>query len=301
MREVLREMPAKVLDGRKMSSDIREELKQRVQQLKERGVTPGIAGVLVGEDPGSVTYMNLKEKASSQVGVGSRMLHLAEGISEDDLITEIERLNGDPGIHGIFVQLPLPSAIDENSILQAVAPQKDVDGFHPISVGKAWLGQQSFLPATPVGIYEMLVRGGYTNLRYKHVVIVNVDNLVGRPLASILAQENIGADVTLCRPDTPALADHTRSADILVVAVNKPRFITADMVKPGVIGIDFGSTYVQDPSTKSGQRVVGDLDFEGLLDKAEALTPVPGGVGPMTVTMLLANTVAAAERQSGAL
>jgi methylenetetrahydrofolate dehydrogenase (NADP+)/methenyltetrahydrofolate cyclohydrolase len=166
-------------------------------------------------------------------------------------------------------------------------------------VGKAWLGQQSFLPATPVGIYEMLVRGGYTNLRYRHVVIVNVDNLVGRPLASILVQEDVGADVTLCRPDTPVLADHTRNADILVVAVNKPRFITDDMVKPGVIGIDFGSTYVQDPSTKSGQRVVGDLDFEGLLDKAEALTPVPGGVGPMTVTMLLANTVAAAERQSG--
>ena len=292
-------MPAKILDGRKISAEIREELKRRVRKLKEKGITPGLAGILVGEDPGSASYIQLKEKASGDVGIKSEMVRLPEDTKQNDLLKEIERLNLDAGVHGIFIQLPLPRHLDENKALTAISPDKDADGFHPVNVGKAWMGQQAFLPATPVGIYEMLIRSGYSNLKGKNVVIVNVDNLVGKPLASILAQEKIGANVTLCHPSTPDLSDYTRRADILVVSVNKAKFITSDMVKNGVIAIDFGANYVDDPGSKTGKRLVGDLDFERVKENAEAITPVPGGVGPMTVTMLLFNTVRAAERQAG--
>ena len=289
-------MSATILDGRKLSTEIREELKARTRKLEEKGVTPGIAGILVGDDPGSATYIGLKEKAAGDVGIRSQMVRLPQDIKEEELLREIETLNADARVHGIFVQLPLPQHLNENRVLAAVSPGKDVDGFHPSNVGKAWLGQQAFLPATPVGIYEMLVRSGYGNLRDKNVVIVNVDNLVGKPLASILAQEKVGANVMLCHPSTPDLSAYTRQADMVVVAVDRPRFITADMVKEGVIAIDFGSNYIEDASAKTGKRLVGDLDFDTLKEKAEAITPVPGGVGPMTVTMLLANTVTAAER-----
>lgn len=292
-------MGAKVLDGRQVSTEIREELKQRVHALQQRGIVPSLVGVLVGDDPGSSSYVGLKERAAGQVGLEPRMLRLPEDTAEAQVLSRIEELNTDTAVHGVFVQLPLPSHMDEGRVLGAVAPQKDVDGFHPINVGHAWLGQQAFLPATPVGIHEILLRTGYGDLRGKHVVIVNVDSLVGKPLASILSQGSVGANVTLCHPTTRDLQAYTRVADVLVVAVNSPGFITADMIKKGVIGVDFGSTYVEDPSTKSGHRVVGDLDFQGLQGKAEALTPVPGGVGPMTVTMLLANTVTAAEQQAG--
>jgi len=288
-------MSATILDGRKLSTEIREELKARTGKLEEKGVTPGIAGILLGDDPGSATYIGLKEKAAGDVGIRSQMVRLSQDIKEEELLREIETLNADARVHGIFVQLPLPQHLDENRVLAAVSPRKDVDGFHPSNVGKAWLGQQAFLPATPVGIYEMLVRSGYGNLRDKNVVIVNVDNLVGKPLASILAQEKVGANVMLCHPSTPDLSAYTRQADMVVVAVDRPRFITADMVKEGVIAIDFGSNYIEDASAKTGKRLVGDLDFDTLKEKAEAITPVPGGVGPMTVTMLLANTVTAAE------
>ena len=290
-------MSAMILDGRKISAEIRDELKERIRKLKERGVSPGLAGILVGDDPGSVTYVKLKEKASAEVGVRSEMVRLPQDIEEQQLVKEIELLNSDAEIHGIFVQLPLPKHLDENKILAAVSPDKDVDGFHPINVGKAWLGQQAFLPATPSGIYEMLIRSGYGNLKGKSVVIVNVDNLVGKPLASILAQEEVDANVMLCHSSTPGLSAYTRWADILVVSVDKPRFITADMVKEGVIAIDFGSNYIEDPTSKAGKRLIGDIDFDNVKEKAEAITPVPGGVGPMTVTMLLVNTVTAAERQ----
>ena len=292
-------MPAKILDGRKISAEIREELKRRVRKLKEKGITPGLAGILVGEDPGSASYIQLKEKASGDVGIKSEMVRLPEDTKQNDLLKEIERLNLDAGVHGIFIQLPLPRHLDENKALTAISPDKDADGFHPVNVGKAWMGQQAFLPATPVGIYEMLIRSGYSNLKGKNVVIVNVDNLVGKPLASILAQEKIGANVTLCHPSTPDLSDYTRRADILVVSVNKAKFITSEMVKNGVIAIDFGANYVDDPGSKTGKRLVGDLDFERVKENAEAITPVSGGVGPMTVTMLLFNTVRAAERQAG--
>jgi methylenetetrahydrofolate dehydrogenase (NADP+)/methenyltetrahydrofolate cyclohydrolase len=290
-------VPATILDGRKISTEIREELKEKTVKLKQKGITPGLAGILVGEDPGSASYIGLKEKASGEVGISSAMVRLPQDTKEDNLLKEIERLNSDATVHGIFIQLPLPEHLDENKALTAILPSKDVDGFHPMNVGKAWMGQEAFLPATPIGIYEMLLRSGYQSIKGKHVVIVNVDNLVGKPLASILAQEEVGANVTLCHPSTPDLSAFTRWADIVVVSVNRAKFITADMVRDGVIAIDFGANYIEDPTTKTGQRLVGDLDFHGIKEKAEAITPVPGGVGPMTVTMLLVNTVAAAERQ----
>jgi len=287
-----------ILDGRKTSAEIREELKQQTESLREKGVIPGITGILVGEDPGSASYIRLKEKAANELGIRTEMLRLAENTPEPDLLKEIERLNADDGIHGIFIQLPLPEHIDENKALNAVSPDKDVDGFHPTNVGKAWLGQKAFLPATPIGIHELLVRYGYGNLKGKNVVMVNVDNLVGKPLASIWAQEKIGANVTLCHPLTPDLAHYTRQADILVVAVDRAKFITADMVKEGVIAIDFGANYIKDPSSDK-EKLVGDLDFDAVKEKAEAITPVPGGVGPMTVTMLMHSTVTAAKLASG--
>ena len=289
---------ATILDGRKTSAEIREELKQQTENLREKGVIPGITGILVGEDPGSASYIRLKEKAANELGIRTEMLRLAENTPEPDLLKEIERLNADDGIHGIFIQLPLPEHIDENKALNAVSPDKDVDGFHPTNVGKAWLGQKAFLPATPIGIHELLVRYGYGNLKGRNVVMVNVDNLVGKPLASIWAQEKIGANVTLCHPLTPGLAHYTRQADILVVAVDRAKFITADMVKEGVIAIDFGANYIKDPSSDK-EKLVGDLDFDAVKEKAEAITPVPGGVGPMTVTMLMHSTVTAAKLASG--
>jgi len=289
-------VPATILDGRKISTEIREELKERTAKLKQKGITPGLAGILVGEDPGSSSYIGLKEKASGEVGISSAMVRLPQDTKEEDLLKEIERLNSDATVHGIFIQLPLPEHLDENKALTAILPGKDVDGFHPMNVGRAWMGQEAFLPATPIGIYEMLLRSGYHTIKGKHVVIVNVDNLVGKPLASILAQEEVGANVTLCHPSTPDLSAFTRWADIVVVSVNKAKFVTADMVRDGVIAIDFGANYLEDPTAKTGKRLVGDLDFDAIKDKAEAITPVPGGVGPMTVTMLLVNTVAAAER-----
>ena len=292
-------MPGKILDGKQLSTEIRDELKGRVAKLKEIGITPGLAGILVGEDPGSASYIGLKERASGDVGINSKMVRLPQDIKEEELLKEIERLNNDAEVHGVFIQLPMPGHLDENKALNLVLPQKDVDGFHPMNVGKAWMGQEAFLPATPIGIWEMLVRTGYSDLKDKEVVIVNVDNLVGKPLASILAQEKIGANVTLCYPSTPNLSAFTRRADVVVVAVDKPKFLTADMVKDGVIAIDFGSNWIDDPSTKTGKRTVGDIDFEPVKEKAEAITPVPGGLGPMTVTMLLFNTVTAAERQAG--
>ncbi|MHC1578837.1 MAG: bifunctional 5,10-methylenetetrahydrofolate dehydrogenase/5,10-methenyltetrahydrofolate cyclohydrolase [Dehalococcoidia bacterium] len=292
-------MPGNILDGRKLSTEIREELKGRIAKLKAKGMTPGLAGILVGEDPSSASYIGLKEKASGELGINSQMVRLPQDTKQEDLLKEIERLNKDPGIHGIFIQLPLPVHLDGNKALTTVLPEKDVDGFHPVNVGKAWMGQEAFLPATPAGIWEMLRRYGYSNLKDKEVVIVNVDNLVGKPLASILAQERVGANVTLCQPSTSRLSSYTRRADVVVVAVDRPKFLTADMVKEGVIAIDFGSNWIDDPTSKTGKRTVGDIDFEAVKEKTEAITPVPGGLGPMTVTMLLVNTVTAADRQAG--
>ncbi len=294
-------MPAKILDGRKISAEIREELKGETKRLKERGIIPGLAGILVGEDPGSVTYVGLKSKACEEIGIQELMCHLPETVTEAELFKNLQRLNQDPKVHGIFIQLPLPKHLSgcEDKALAAVLPEKDVDGFHAVNVGKAWLGQSAFLPAVAIAMHEMLIRSGY-DLKDKEVVIVNVDNMVGKPLASILVQDKdkARANVTLCYPSTPNLASYTRRADILVVSVNQPKFITAGMVKEGVVVLDFGGNFVEDPVTKK-RKTVGDVDFEAVKEKAEAITPVPGGVGPMLVTMLMVNTVRSAKLAAG--
>ncbi len=292
-------MPAKLLDGKKISAEIREELKADVRRLKEKGVVAGLAGVLVGEDPGSVTYVGLKSKACEEVGIAEMMLKLPQTVSQAELIQNIEKLNRDPKVHAIFIQLPLPGHLNEEKALAAIAPEKDVDGFHAMNVGRAWLAQPAFVPAVAIAIHAMLLRSGY-DPRYKDVVIVNVDHMVGKPLASILIQdkEKARANVTLVYPSDPDLASYTRRADILVVSVNQPKFITADMVKKGAVVIDFGGTFVEDPVTKK-RRTVGDVDFEGVKEKAEAISPVPGGVGPMLVTMLMLSTIRAAKMAAG--
>ena len=289
-------MEGTILDGRRMSSEIREELRNRVKALAMRGVSPTLAGVLVGDDPGSAGYVRLKEKAAGEVGLRAEMHHLPGDCPQENLSSLLSQLSRRPDIHGIFVQLPLPPNIDENSVLPLVHPDKDIDGFHPVNVGRAWLGLESFAPATPAAIIEMLKRAGYTDLHRRHAVIVSTDSLVGKPTAALLLQDHMGADVTICHADSPDVREWTRKADLIVVSVNRPRFITADMVKDGVIAFDFGTNYVDDPSAPQGHRLVGDIDFESVRDKAEAITPVPGGLGPMTVTMLLAHTVLAAER-----
>ena len=293
-------MPAMVLDGRKISAEIREELKSEAKLLKEKkGIVPGLAGVLVGEDPGSVTYVGLKSKACEEIGITEMMCRLPETVTEAELLKNIERLNKDPKVHAIFIQLPLPKHLSEEKVLAAIAAEKDVDGFREVNVGRAWLGQSAFIPAVAIAIHEMLIRGGY-DLKYKEVVIVNVDNMVGKPLASILAQdkEKARANVTLCHPATPNLAEYTRRADIVVVSVNQPKFITKDMIKEGAVLVDFGGTFVEDPVTKK-RKTVGDVDFDAVKEKAGAITPVPGGVGPMLVTMLMLSTIRAAKLAAG--
>jgi methylenetetrahydrofolate dehydrogenase (NADP+)/methenyltetrahydrofolate cyclohydrolase len=292
-------MPARILDGRKISAEIREELKEETRKLGTRGVVPGLAGVLVGEDPGSVTYVGLKSKACEEVGIKEMMCHLPQTVTETELLQAIDRLNKDPKVHAIFIQLPLPKHLSEERALAAIDPDKDVDGFHATNVGRAWLGQTAFIPAVAIAIQEIVLRSGYT-FAGKDVVIVNVDTMVGRPLASILVQDNprARANVTLCHPSTPDLARYTKRADVVVVSVNKPKFIVADMLKDGAVVVDFGGTFVEDPVTKK-RRTVGDVDFDGVKEKAGAITPVPGGVGPMLVTMLMLSTVNSAKTAAG--
>jgi methylenetetrahydrofolate dehydrogenase (NADP+) / methenyltetrahydrofolate cyclohydrolase len=287
-------MTAKLLDGKKISAEIREELKEKTKRLAARGIVPGLAGILVGEDPGSVTYIGLKSKACEEIGIKEMMIRLPETVTQQELLAAIDRLNQDAKIHAIFIQLPLPKHLSEEQALAAIAPEKDVDGFHAMNVGRAWLGQPALVPAVAVAIQEMVVRSGYS-FAGKEVVIVNVDSMVGKPLASILIQDNDKgrANVTLCYPMTPNLASFTRRADMVVVSVNRPKFITADMIKEGAVVVDFGATFVEDPATKK-RRTVGDVDFDAVKEKAAAVTPVPGGVGPMLVTMLMLGTVDAA-------
>jgi methylenetetrahydrofolate dehydrogenase (NADP+) / methenyltetrahydrofolate cyclohydrolase len=294
-------MPATTLDGRKISAEIRAELKIEAERLKQKGVVPGLAGVLVGEDPGSATYVGLKSKAAEEIGIKEMMRHLPETLTEKELFENIESLNHDKQVHGIFIQLPLPKHLThcEERALAAIAPEKDVDGFHATNVGRAWLGQPAFVPAVAIAMHEMLIRSGY-DVKDKEVVIVNVDNMVGKPLASILVQDkdNARANVTLVYPTTQNLAAYTSRADVLVVSVNKPGFITADMVKDGAVVMDFGSNFVEDPVTKK-RKTVGDVAFDSVKEKAGAITPVPGGVGPMLVTMLMLSTVKAAKMAAG--
>lgn len=285
----------RLLDGKQLAAELRTELAREVAGLAARGIVPGLAVVLVGENPASVSYVTAKEKACAEIGVRSLPHHLPATTGEADLLALIAALNADPAVHGILVQLPLPKGLDEAKILRAVSPGKDVDGFHPVNVGKMVLGEDTFLPCTPHGIVVMLARAGIATPG-RHVVVVGRSNIVGKPVANLLFQKNPKADatVTICHTGTRDMARFTRQADILIVAAGRPGTITADMVREGVAIIDVGVNRIPDATRKAGFRLMGDVDFEGVLPKVSRITPVPGGVGPMTITMLLANTVKAA-------
>jgi len=277
---------------------MRAELAPQIAALKARGVTPGLAVVLVGEHPASQVYVSMKGKASEEAGIRSETIRLPGNTPEAELLAVIDRLNRDPGTHGILVQLPLPKQIPVQRVLTRVAPGKDVDGFHPENVGKVVLGDPTgFRPATPYGVQQLLLRSG-VDPKGMHVVIVGRSHLVGRPLSGLLLQDGPGgnATVTVCHSRTSRLDSVTRTGDILVAAMGRPRFITAGMIRPGAVVIDVGTTRVDDPGTEKGYRLVGDVDFEAAREVASAITPVPGGVGPMTITMLLFNTVQAARQ-----
>ena len=290
-------MGAQIISGSDIADEIRAEIKESVKLLKEGSdVTPGLATVLVGENPASQMYVGMKNKAAADLGINSRQITLAVDTSEDELLGVVAGLNADPGIHGILVQLPLPDHIDEGKVLEAIHPSKDVDGFHPINVGRlATDSGDFFAPCTPAGVIEMLTRSGH-DPSGKNVVVVGRSNIVGRPLAALLLRKAVGgnATVTVCHSRTADLGSVTRGAEILIVAMGRPEMITAEMVAPGAVVIDVGTNRVDDPSRDKGYRVCGDVLFDDVSKVAGAISPVPGGVGPMTITMLLANTVKAA-------
>jgi methylenetetrahydrofolate dehydrogenase (NADP+)/methenyltetrahydrofolate cyclohydrolase len=289
-------VPGDLIDGKKIADEVRSELKPRIAKLADRGIVPGLAAVIVGEDPGSKLYVKMKGKASEEMGLAHRTIELPEAVPEDRLLDEIRRLNSDPRVHGILVQQPLPLQIQLDRVVSAVDPRKDVDCFHPTNVGLVLIGRPRFAPATPAGVVELLLRSG-NDPAGKDVVIVGRSNIVGKPLAALLMQKARGANatVTVAHSGTRDVASHTRRADILVAAMGSPRFIVADMVRNGVVVIDVGINRIPDATAKGGYRTVGDVDFDGVRPKAKAISPVPGGVGPMTIAMLLANTVRAAE------
>jgi methylenetetrahydrofolate dehydrogenase (NADP+)/methenyltetrahydrofolate cyclohydrolase len=293
-------MPAKLIDGRVVSQEIREGLKRRVTRLHARGIEPGLAFVIVGEDAASVSYVRSKAQASEEIGMRSRTLNLPADTDQTKLLKLVAEINADPAWHGLIVQLPLPPQIDPLAVAAAIEVDKDVDAAHPYNVGRVLTGMPGPRPCTPAGIQQLLLRTG-NDPGGKHVVIVGRSNIVGKPLAAILIQKESGANatVTVCHTATRDLDAHTKSADILVVAAGSVNAVTAGMVKPGAVVIDVGNNRVADASRRSGYRMVGDVDFDAVKEVASWITPVPGGVGPMTVTMLLANTVASTERSAG--
>ena len=287
-----------IIDGLEISAAIRAECAAAAAHLAAVGTPPGLAVILVGENPASVSYVTAKERACKETGIRSFALRLPADVPQSRLLAEIRRLNGDRAVHGILVQLPLPKHIDESEVIRAIAPEKDVDGFHPVSLGKLLLGEDTFVSCTPAGIVEMLKRAGVETAG-RHVVVVGRSNIVGKPVANLLLQKRANATVTVCHTGTPDLGRFTRQADILVVAAGRPGTVTADMVKPGAVVIDVGVNRVPDASKKSGFRLVGDVDFDGVAAIASRITPVPGGVGPMTIAMLLSNTVKSARQAAG--
>jgi methylenetetrahydrofolate dehydrogenase (NADP+)/methenyltetrahydrofolate cyclohydrolase len=289
---------ATLIDGKAAARKLRESLAPRVLRLRERGISPCLAVILLGDNPASLSYVAGKEKALAEAGMGSRDMRLPVETAEGELLGLIARLNADPLVHGILVQLPLPARIDPGRVIAAIDPAKDVDGFHPVSVGNLVLGRPGFLPCTPQGVLVLLRNLGIP-LSGAHAVVLGRSNIVGKPLANILSRRDVNATVTLCHTGTKDLAGLTRQADILIAAAGKPGVVTADMVKEGATVIDVGVNRVADPSAKKGYRLRGDVDFGPVAEKAAYITPVPGGVGPMTIAMLLENVVLAAEASHG--
>ena len=290
-------MPAELIDGRAIARKIRQDVAERVKKLVARGIKPGLAVVLVGDDPASEVYVNSKGKATEEAGMHSLTIRLESDTSQSELLAQVEALNDDPRIHGILVQMPLPKQIDPDFIIRAVDPRKDVDGFHPMNVGKMLVGERDgFVPCTPAGIQLLLKESG-VKTPGKNCVIIGRSNIVGKPMAALMMQDNPDANctVTVCHRHTVDLEDRTRSADILIVAAGRAGIVNGDMVKRGAVVIDVGTNRVEDKTAKSGFRLRGDVDFESVRKVASKITPVPGGVGPMTIAMLMANTVRAAE------
>jgi methylenetetrahydrofolate dehydrogenase (NADP+)/methenyltetrahydrofolate cyclohydrolase len=293
-------MTAKLISGVEIARQIREELKGETGRLKEKcKVTPGLVTILVGQNPASMSYVTAKQKAAREIGFHSVQENQPETVTEDELLALIDRYNRDPKIHGILVQLPLPRHINETKVLYAIDPKKDIDGFHPVNVGKMVIGEADYLPCTPAGIQQLLIRSG-VKIDGAEVVVVGRSNIVGKPIANILMQKKPGANatVTICHTGTKEMASHTRRADILIVAAGRPKAITAEMVKEGAVVIDVGVNRIG--KTPDGKALLcGDVDFEAVKEKAGMITPVPGGVGPMTITMLMANTLKAAKLAAG--
>ncbi len=288
-------MSAVIIDGKQVASDVRADVAKKVAELKEKGINPCLAVILVGENPASVSYVTGKQKALAEVGMVDRSVHLPESTTEEELLKLIDELNKDKSVHGILVQLPLPKHINEDKVIMAIAPSKDVDGFHPVSVGNMMIGRPGFLPCTPHGIIVLLKTAGIETSG-KHAVVIGRSNIVGKPVSILLARKDVNCTVTMCHTGTKNMAEITKQADILVVASGHPHTLTGDMVKDGAVIIDVGVNRIPDATKKSGFRLIGDCDFDDLKEKASFITPVPGGVGPMTIAMLMANTLESAQK-----
>ncbi len=289
-------MNAQIIDGKAIAAQVRGEVAEKVSELKAKGITPCLAVILVGENPASVSYVTGKQKALAEVGMADRSMHLPESTSEAELLKIIDELNNDDSVHGILVQLPLPKHIDEEKVLLAIKPEKDVDGFHPMNVGNLVIGKKAFLPCTPHGIIVLLEKMGIETSG-KHAVVIGRSNIVGKPVSLLLARKETNCTVTICHTGTKNMAEITKQADILIAAVGRPHTVTKDMVKPGAVVIDVGVNRIPDSTKKSGFRLIGDCDYNDLLDTAGYITPVPGGVGPMTIAMLMFNTLESAENK----
>jgi methylenetetrahydrofolate dehydrogenase (NADP+)/methenyltetrahydrofolate cyclohydrolase len=295
-------LPAELIDGIAIARRVRERVALDAAELKAQGIVPGLTVVLVGDDPASAFYVGAKEKACTEAGMNGETIRLPATTTEAELLAVVDRLNADPAVHGILVQMPVPKGINPQAVIRRIDPLKDVDGFHPVNAGKVLIGDaDGFAPCTPAGVQVMLTESG-VDTSGKEAVILGRSTIVGKPMAALLIQSGKGADctVTICHSRTKDLAAHTRRADILIAAIGKPEMVTADMVKPGAVVIDVGINRVDDPSAKKGYRIVGDVRFDEVREVASRITPVPGGVGPMTIAMLLANTVRAARLAHGA-
>lgn len=291
-------MRAQIIDGKKLAAETRAEIAAGVAALKaEKGVTPGLAVILVGDNPASVSYVTAKEKACREAGMYSREIRLPAETPEQVVVETVRALNADPAIHGILVQLPLPKGISEKKVVDAIAAEKDVDGFTPVNVGRMLIGEPCFLPCTPHGIVKLIEVTGM-DIAGKHAVVIGRSNIVGKPVAVLLARKgpHANATVTLCHTGTPDLSVYTKTADVVVVAAGRPNTLTGDMLKPGAVVIDVGVNRVPDATKPKGYRLCGDADFASCTEVAAAITPVPGGVGPMTITMLLWNTLESARK-----